>query len=57
MKYVFGSLIISFGVMLVLMVILNAMGLKSPSDSLATFGLVWGGLALLCYPVARKIVR
>ena len=57
MKYIVGSLIIGFGALFLLIVVLNASGVKSPFDSLQALGIAWGISALVCYPLARKIVR
>ena len=57
MKYIFGSLIISFGILLVLVILLISLNIKAPVSSVEYLLLAWGGLALFCYPLARKIVR
>lgn len=57
MKYIFGSLIISFGVLLVLVIVLNAMQIKAPEDVMTYLGIAWAVLAVVMYPLARKIVR
>jgi hypothetical protein len=57
MRFLIGAVVISFGLLFLVMVVLNAMGIKSPSDSPAHFGLVWLVLAVVCYPLARKIMR
>ena len=57
MRFVIGALIISIGLLFVGMVILNAMGIKSPTDTPAHFGIAWLVMAVLCYPIARKIMR
>ena len=57
MKYIVGSLIISFGALLVIVVVLNSMQIKAPANALEYLGIAWGVLALVLYPVARKIIR
>ena len=57
MKYIIGSLIISFGVIFVGLIILIALHVKAPSNILEYLGVAWFFLALLCYPIARKIIR
>ena len=57
MRFIIGALIISIGLLFVGMVILNAMGIKSPTDTPAHFGIAWLVMAVLCYPIARKIMR
>lgn len=57
MKYVIGSLIISFGVILVGLIVLIALQVKAPVNALEYFGIAWAFLAILSYPLARKIIR
>lgn len=57
MKYVIGSLIISFGALFLLVVILNAMQFTAPDNVLQHLGIAWLVLAVVFYPVARRIVR
>ncbi|MEM7359917.1 MAG: hypothetical protein AAF431_12525 [Pseudomonadota bacterium] len=57
MKYIGGSLIISFGVLLVLVIVMNAMQIKAPDDVMTYLGIAWAVLAIVMYPLARKIVR
>ncbi len=57
MKYVIGSIIISFGILVVGLIILTAIQVKAPSNALEYFGLAWVILAVLSYPLARKLVR
>lgn len=57
MKFIIGSLIISFGVLLILVIVLNAMGVKAPDDVTKYLGLAWVGLAVALYPLARRIIR
>lgn len=57
MKYILGSIIISFGILLVGIVVLMAMNVQAPDGGMKVFGLSWLGLAILCYPLAKKLVR
>ncbi len=57
MKYIIGSLIISFGLLFLIVVILNAMGITAPDNSLQYLGIAWAVLGLLLYPFAKKIIR
>jgi len=57
MKYFLGSLIISFGIMLVSIILLISLQVKAPENSLQYFGFAWLILALVCYPLAKKIMR
>ncbi|WP_290580505.1 hypothetical protein [Ketobacter sp.] len=57
MKYIIGSLIISFGIIFVVMVISMAVHFKAPDNALAYLGGTWLVLGILCYPLARKWIR
>lgn len=57
MKYIIGSLIISFGILLVLVVISMSLNVKAPENGMKYFMLAWGLLAIFTYPLARKLVR
>ena len=57
MKYILGSLIISFGILLVTIIFLISLNVKAPDGSLKYFLLAWGVLAVFTYPLARKVVR
>jgi len=57
MKYIIGSFIISFGVLAVGLCVLIAMEVNAPDNVLAYLGLAWGLLAIVSYPLARKLVR
>lgn len=57
MKYVIGSLIISFGILIVGLIIMIALQVKAPSNSLEYLGIAWAILAILSYPLARRLVR
>jgi len=57
MKYIIGSLIISFGILLVITIVSISMGITAPEGSMKYFPIVWAVLAVLTYPLARKIVR
>ncbi len=57
MKYILGSFIISFGILLVLVLILGSLKVKAPDNIMTYLGLAWVVLAIFAYPLARKIVR
>jgi hypothetical protein len=57
MKYIIGSLIISFGILLVLLMVSISMNLKAPENGMKYFMIAWGVLAVLAYPLAKKIIR
>ncbi len=57
LKYMTGSLIISFGILLVLVVLLRSLQLEAPEDIMMYLGLAWIGLAIVIYPFAKKIIR
>ena len=57
MKYILGSLIISFGIILIILVILSLLQIKAPENIMEYLGLAWFLLAIVTYPLARKIVR
>lgn len=57
MKYIIGSLIISFGVLIVGLIIMIALQIRAPSNALEYFIAAWVFLAIPCYPLAKKIVR
>lgn len=57
MKFIIGSLILSFGVLLVSIIVLMSMNVKAPDDVMVYLGIAWCGLAIVMYPIAKKIVR
>ena len=57
MKYIIGSLIISFGILLVLLIISISLNLQAPENGMKYFLVAWGVLAVFTYPLAKKIVR
>ncbi len=57
MKYIIGSFIISFGILLVLVLIMGSLKLKAPDNVMYYLGLAWVVLAIFAYPLTRKIVR
>ena len=56
-KYMIGSLIISFGFLLVLVVLVRAMGIEAPKDIMLYLGIAWLVLAILSLPLAKRLVR
>lgn len=57
MKYIVGSLIIGFGAIIVGLIIMIALQVKAPSNASDYFIAAWAFLAILSYPLARKIIR
>lgn len=57
MRYIIGSLIISFGILLIAVVVLMALNMKAPENVMKYFGLAWALLAVATYPLAKKLVR
>lgn len=57
MKYLIGSLIISFGILFVAVVVLMSMNVQAPDDVVKYLGLAWVVLATITYPFAKKIIR
>lgn len=57
MKYIIGSLILSFGVLLVAVIILMSINVRAPEDGATYLAITWGVLAVLMYPIAKKIIR
>lgn len=57
MKYILGSIIISFGILFVLVVVLVGVQVKAPENALEYLGAAWLVLSAICYPLAKKLVR
>jgi len=57
MKYIVGSLILSFGLLLIIVVMVAATEMNPPEKTMEYLGIAWLVLAIVMYPVARKIVR
>lgn len=57
MKYIIGSLIISFGIILLALFVFMAAGIKAPENIMKYLGIAWGVLAIATYPLAKKLVR
>lgn len=57
MKYIAGSLIISFGVLFVAAVVLMSLGVQVPESVIKYLWLVWSLFAIAIYPLAKKIIR
>jgi hypothetical protein len=57
LKYMAGSLIISFGILFVLIILLRSLQIQAPNDIFTYLGLAWVGLAIILYPVAKKFIR
>lgn len=57
MKYIIGSLIISFGILLVAVVVLMSVNVRAPENVDKYLALAWLVLAVFTYPLAKKWVR
>ena len=57
MKYIIGSIIISFAILFVAMIVVMALGVQAPDNLMQNLGWVWLILSVICYPLARKIIR
>ncbi len=57
LKYFAGSLILSFGVLMVLAIVIRAIGVNLPSEFARYLPIVWFLLAVLIFPLAKKVVR
>jgi hypothetical protein len=57
MKYIIGSLIISFGILFVAVLMLMSLMEQPPENFMKYLGLAWALLAIISYPLARKLIR
>jgi len=57
MKYIIGSLIISFGIIFVAVVVLMSLNVQAPESVMKYLGLAWALLAIFTYPLAKKLIR
>ena len=57
MKFAFGSLIISFGIIFVVVVLLISVDMKLTNSMLKYLGIAWIVLAIATYPLAKKLIR
>ena len=57
MKYIFGSLIISFGFLFVLVVLLISLNVQLTETLMKYLGIGWIALAIATYPFAKKMIR
>ena len=57
LKYCIGSLIISFGVLMVLAIVMRGIGIQIPDEFARYSLLIWVSLAVLILPWAKKIIR
>ena len=57
MKYIIGSLIISFGILFVVIAALSSMNVQAPENAVKYLGFAWVLLAVFTYPLAKKIIR
>ena len=56
MKYIAGSLIISFGLLFIGVVLSNAMGIKAGDDLFTYLGVAWLVLAAMVYPFSKNLI-
>jgi len=56
-KYFFGSLIISFGILMVIAIIVRSFGIDVPHEISRYLLLIWVSLAILILPFAYKIIK
>lgn len=57
MKHIIGSIIISFGILIVLVLVLITLKVQAPENVMTYLGLAWIFLAIVSYPIARRVVR
>lgn len=57
LKYFIGSLIISFGILMVLAIIARGIGIEIPNELAHYAALIWVALAALILPWAKSIIR
>ncbi|MBT8142006.1 MAG: hypothetical protein HKN88_03455 [Gammaproteobacteria bacterium] len=57
LKYFAGSLIISFGILLVVAVVVAAGEIKMPDNTGDYLLYIWIGIAIVIMPFAKKIIR
>ena len=57
MKYIIGSLIISFGIIFVAVVVLMSLNVQAPESVMKYLGLAWALLAIITYPLAKILIR
>ncbi|MEM8843823.1 MAG: hypothetical protein AAGB35_02160 [Pseudomonadota bacterium] len=57
LKYFAGSLIMSFGLIVVCLLLVRAIGIGLPGDFASYLLIIWLLLAIFMFPLAKKIVR
>ena len=57
MKYILGSIIISFGFILVAVILMISLSVQMTETSMKYLGLAWLVLTIVLYPLAKKMVR
>lgn len=57
MKHILGSLIISFGILLVTAILLRSLSVPFTGSTMKYLGIAWAILAIVTYPLAKKIMR
>ena len=57
LKYFAGSLIISFGILLVIAILLAGLRIEPPEDMADYLLFIWISLAIVISPFAKKIIR
>lgn len=57
MKKISGSLIISFGFLLLIVIFWRSLNVKAPENIMTYLGITWPLLAIVIYPLAKKLIR
>ena len=57
MKYIVGSLIISFGILFVAVLMMISLNMQAPEGIMKYLAWAWIVLAIVTYPLAKKLIR
>lgn len=57
MKYIMGSLIISFGILFVAVLLMISLNVQAPEGVMKYLAWAWVILAIVTYPLAKKLIR
>ena len=57
MKYIIGSLIISSGILFVAILMMMSLNVQAPDGIVKYLAWAWIILAIVAYPLARKLIR
>ena len=57
MKYIIGSLIISFGILFVALILLRSLHVQIEGNMMQYLGIAWLVLTIAVYPFAKKWIR